>query len=124
MAPAPSWSRGHGCLRRGHGLGPTRYARTVELNPFAFENTVLLVITMVLFAVKAFAFVDALGRPAQVFPAADRQTKTFWLLILGLFLVAHMLSWHPIGLLNLIGTIAALVYVLDVRPTVRSLTSR
>ena len=122
MAPAPLWSRGHGFP--GRVLGPTRYARTVELNPFAFENTVLLVITMVLFAVKAFAFVDALGRPAQVFPAADRQTKTFWLLILGLFLVAHMLSWHPIGLLNLIGTIAALVYVLDVRPTVRSLTSR
>ncbi|MGH3368086.1 MAG: DUF2516 family protein [Nocardioidaceae bacterium] len=94
------------------------------MNPFLLENTILLVVAFVLFALKAFAFVDALGRPKQVFPAADKQTKTFWLLILGLFLVAHMLSWHPIGILNLIGTIAALVYLLDVRPTVRSLSSR
>lgn len=93
-------------------------------NPFVIENGILLVISLALFAAKAFAFVDALGRPEQVFPAADKQTKKFWLLILGLFLVANMLNWHPIGLLNLIGTIAALVYLLDVRPTVRSLTSR
>jgi hypothetical protein len=96
----------------------------ILFNPFVIENSILLAVTLALFAVKAFAFVDALGRPEQVFPAADRQTKKFWLLILGLFLVAHMLDWHPIGLINLIGTIAALVYVLDVRPTVRSLTSR
>ncbi|MGH3354386.1 MAG: DUF2516 family protein [Nocardioidaceae bacterium] len=93
-------------------------------NPFLIENSILLVVAFVLFAVKAFAFVDALSRPDQVFPAADKQTKKFWLLILGLFLVANMIDWHPIGLINLIGTIAALVYVLDVRPTVRSLTSR
>lgn len=93
-------------------------------NPFLIENSILLVVAFVLFAVKAFAFVDALSRPDQVFPAADKQTKKFWLLILGLFLVANMVDWHPIGLINLIGTIAALVYVLDVRPTVRSLTSR
>jgi hypothetical protein len=78
----------------------------------------------VLFVVKAFAFLDALGRPQQVFPAADRQTKKFWLLILGLFLLEHVIFWQVIGLLSLIGTVAALVYVLDVRPTVRALTSR
>ena len=41
-----------------------------------------------------------------------------------MFLVEHIIFWQVIGLLSLIGTIAALVYVLDVRPTVRSLTSR
>lgn len=95
-----------------------------SFNPFAIESGILLVFTLAIFGVKAFAFVDALGRPEQVFPAADKQTKKFWLLILGLFLVAHMISWHPVGLINIIGTIAALVYVLDVRPTVRALTSR
>ncbi|HEV8055851.1 MAG TPA: DUF2516 family protein [Nocardioidaceae bacterium] len=86
------------------------------------QNTILLVATLALFGAKAFAFLDALARQPEVFPAADRQTKKFWLLILGLFLVAHMLFWHPLSLLNLIGTVAALVYLLDVRPTVRSLT--
>lgn len=93
-------------------------------NPFAIESGIMLVVTLVLFAVKAFAFIDALGRPEQVFPAADRQTKKFWLLILGLFLLEHIIFWQVLGILSLIGTIAALVYVLDVRPTVRSLKSR
>ena len=93
-------------------------------NPFAFESGIMLVAALALFALKAFAFLDALSRPEKVFPAADRQTKKFWLLILGLFLVEHIIFWQVIGLLSLIGTIAALVYVLDVRPTVRSLTSR
>jgi hypothetical protein len=93
-------------------------------NPFVVESGITLVMALVLFVLKAFAFLDALSRPDQVFPAADRQTKKFWLLILGLFLVEHIIFWQVIGLLSLIGTIAALVYVLDVRPTVRSLTSR
>lgn len=103
-----------------------RYALSVHpvFNPFAFESGLMLVGALALFALKAFAFLDALSRPDKVFPAADRQTKKFWLLILGLFLVEHIIFWQVIGLLSLIGTIAALVYVLDVRPTVRSLTSR
>ncbi|MDP9444464.1 MAG: DUF2516 family protein [Actinomycetota bacterium] len=86
------------------------------------QGTILLVTTFALFVAKAFACLDALSRPAQAFEAADRQTKNFWLILLGCFLVAHMLFWHPISLLNLIGTIAALVYLVDVRPTIRSLT--
>jgi hypothetical protein len=93
-------------------------------NPFAIESTIMLVGAIALFVVKAFAFLDALGRPEQVFPAADKQTKKFWLLILGLFLVEHLIFWQVIGLLSLVGTIAALVYLLDVRPTVRALTQR
>ena len=93
-------------------------------NPFAIESAVTLVAVLALFGLKAFAFVDAATRPAAVFPAADRQTKGFWMLILGLFLVEHLLRWQALGILSLIGTIAALVYVLDVRPTVRSLTAR
>ena len=94
------------------------------LNPFAIESSILLVATLVLFVLKSLAFLDALSRSDQVFPAADKQTKKFWLLILGLFLVEHLIFWQVIGLLSLIGTIAALVYVLDVRPAVRALTRR
>lgn len=93
-------------------------------NPFAIESAVTLVLTLVLFGVKALAFVDATTRPKQVFPAIDRQTKGFWMLILGLFLLEHLIFWNVLGLLSLIGTIAALVYILDVRPAARELTRR
>jgi len=94
------------------------------LDVFAIENAVLLAVTLVLFAVKAWAFVDALTRPAEAFTAADKMTKKAWLLILGIFLAAHMILWSPIGLLNIVGTVAALVYVVDVRPAVRSFSRR
>ena len=86
----------------------------------ATMGVVELAITLTLFACKAFAFVDALTRPAGAFLAADKQTKPFWLIVLGLFLVAHMLWWQPIGILNLIGTVAAFVYLADARPALRT----
>ena len=94
----------------------------VEL--FQVQSTVMLALTLVLFVCKAVAFVDAVVRPEAVFVASGKQTKSFWLLILGLALVANMLLWSPIGILNLIGTVAALVYLADVRPAVKSLTQR
>jgi hypothetical protein len=86
----------------------------------ATMGVVELAITLTLFGCKAFAFVDATVRPAGAFVAADKQTKPFWLIVLGLFLVAHMVSWSPIGILNLIGTVAAFVYLADARPALRA----
>jgi hypothetical protein len=34
-----------------------------------------------------------------------------WLIILVLTVVVHALTWNPLGILNLIGTVAALVYL-------------
>jgi hypothetical protein len=93
----------------------------VELSLFDVRNSIELVLSLALFAVKGFAFFDANIRPKAAYVAADKQTKLFWVLVLGLFLVAHMLSWRPIGILNLIGTVAAFVYLADARPALREL---
>lgn len=94
------------------------------MHVFAFENGVLGLVFLALVLVKGWALVDALIRPAQAFPAADKLTKAAWLWILGLGLVAHVVFPSPIGLLSIAGTIAAFVYLLDVRPAVASLTRR
>ncbi|MGH3588696.1 MAG: DUF2516 family protein [Pseudonocardia sp.] len=96
------------------------------LDVFAFESGVMLAVTLALFAVKAFAFVDALSHRPDAYVAASKMTKKAWLVILGIFLAAHMIMWGagPISLLNIIGTVAALVYIVDVRPALRSLTNR
>jgi hypothetical protein len=91
---------------------------------FEFETGVLGFLFLVLALVKGWALVDALMRPAQAFPAADKLTKTAWLWILGLGFVAHIIFSTPLGLLSIAGTIAAFVYLLDVRPAVASLTRR
>lgn len=94
------------------------------MHPFEIENSILLMVSFALLIVKGFALVDVLTRRTEVFPAADKQTKSMWLILLLVAMVAHLVFWNPIGILNLAGTVVALVYVLDVRPAVRSLTRR
>jgi hypothetical protein len=94
------------------------------VHPFEIENSILLLVSFALLFVKGFALVDAGTRRPAVFPAADKQTKSMWLILLSVALVAHLVFWNPIGILNLAGTVVALVYLLDVRPAVRALTRR
>jgi Protein of unknown function (DUF2516) len=94
------------------------------VHPFEIENSILLLVSFALLCVKGFALVDVVNRRPEVFPAADRQTKALWLILLSVALVAHLVFWNPIGILNLAGTVVALVYLLDVRPAVRALTRR
>jgi uncharacterized membrane protein len=89
-----------------------------------FQNWVVLAAAIALFVVEAWAFIDAVSRSPQVFVAADKQNKKMWLVILGVALAAHMIFWDPINILNMIGAVAAIVYLVDVRPAVRSLTRR
>jgi hypothetical protein len=74
-----------------------------------------------LFILEAFAFIDAAIRPSQAFVAADKQTKQFWLVLIGVFSVITLM-FGPVGLfgLGLVGIVAASVYLLDARPAVRA----
>lgn len=88
------------------------------------QESILTFAALALFAIEAWAFVDAVSRRPEEFVAAGKQTKAMWLVILGVALAAHMLIWHPIHILNMIGAVAAIVYLVDVRPALRSLTRR
>jgi hypothetical protein len=92
------------------------------VHAFQFEATVMGWVTLALLGVKLWALVDATLRPAPAFPAVDKLTKPAWLWILGLAFVADLVL--PNMLLLLAGTIAAFVYLLDVRPAVASVTRR
>lgn len=91
---------------------------------FGFQNSLTLVVTLALFAVQAWAFVDALSHRPEVYEAANKQTKQMWLIILGVALAAHVLIWDPFSILNLIGAVAAIVYVVETRPALRSVSRR
>lgn len=91
---------------------------------FGIQSGLMMVATLLLFAVQAWAFVDALTHRPETYVAGEKLTKQAWLIILGIALGAHMLIWNPMHFLNLIGAVAAIVYLVDVRPTLRSLTRR
>lgn len=85
----------------------------------------MLVIEIVLLAVKIFAFVNALRFSDDAYRAAGKLTKPAWTIILGLGVAAQVvLSGSPLNLINLALTVAALVYLADVKPALSSLTRR
>ncbi|MDT0202654.1 DUF2516 family protein [Nocardioides sp. AE5] len=90
------------------------------------QSYFMLAITLLALAVKSFAFVNALLWSAEAYVAAGKLTKPAWLAILGLGLGAQLLfiGSSPLGILQLLGAIAAIVYLVDVRPAVAGLTRR
>lgn len=91
---------------------------------FAFQSLVVLVVSTLLLGLKAWAFIDSVTHSAEAYEAAGKLTKTAWMIILGVSLAAAILLWgsSPINLISIVGTVASLVYLVDVRPTIRSLT--
>jgi len=75
----------------------------------------MLAISAILFVVKGFALVDCVGRPESRFPVTGSLSKSGWLLLLVLAVLVHALFRSPLDLFNLIGTVAALVYLAQVR---------
>lgn len=96
------------------------------LNVFEVENYFSLMVAIILLVVKIYAFASCLTYSTASYPAADKLTKVAWGAILGLGLVLQILlvSSSPINLLSLVFTIAAFVYLADVRPALASLSRR
>ncbi|VXB58186.1 DUF2516 family protein [Aeromicrobium sp. 9AM] len=82
---------------------------------FEIQNGLLTVISLVLFVLKGFALVDCVARPSARFTYIETLPKQTWLIILVLAVLAHVFWWDPLSLLNLVGTVAALVYLAQVR---------
>ncbi|HUR51346.1 MAG TPA: DUF2516 family protein [Mycobacteriales bacterium] len=74
----------------------------------------LLLVSVGLTVLKVWALVDCATRPAAAFPVHGKLSKVAWLVILALGL---LLGWG-IGLLGLAAAVAAIVYLVDVRPAV------
>ncbi|MDN5892734.1 MAG: DUF2516 family protein [Nocardioides sp.] len=96
------------------------------INIFEAEGYVVLAVIFIALTVKAFAFVNALLWPAEAYTAASKLTKPAWLAILGVGLVAQivLINASPLNPIHLIASIAAIVFLVDVRPAVAELTRR
>lgn len=78
----------------------------------------MLVLSVALFAAKGFALVDCVARRPVQFESLGTLPKQTWLIILGLSVLAHMVFLYPLSILNLVGTVASLVYLAQVRGSV------
>ncbi len=82
-----------------------------------------------LLALRVWALVDCVTRRAAAFPAADKLTKPAWLAILlvagalGTLLGLPNSPYSSASNFSLISAIAASIYLADVRPAVREISS-
>ena len=79
-------------------------------------------LTLAIVAVGVFGFIDALMRPASAFVAANKLTKPAWAAIVGLSALL-LLLFGAVSILGLAALVGIMVYMVDVRPAVRGLTS-
>jgi hypothetical protein len=89
------------------------------MNLFGPIHGLLWLLSLGLWGLMLFALVDSLIRPSAAYPAAGKRTKLLWSLVIGVtFAVSLLLG--PLSLFGLAGIVAALVYIVDVRPAVRA----
>jgi hypothetical protein len=98
------------------------------VNAFTPLNWFFWALAVAALIVEVWAFVDAMRRPTPAFPAAGKQTKPLWLIILG---VAGAIGLYSatrssgidvvVSILPVAAFIAAAIYLTDVRPKVREI---
>lgn len=83
------------------------------------ESLLLTVLGFGVLGLKVWALADAAYRPRPYYAAAGKWTKIGWVAVLA---VALLLTGSDfLGLFGLVSVVAAIVYLVDVRPAVRGI---
>ncbi len=94
---------------------------------FTIEFWFLYAVSIVLIVIKGYALAHAVRFSSEAYPAADKLTKVLWTLILFFGFVTAVLFFfaggRPHGIIQLIFTTAALVFLCDVKPALQDLRS-
>jgi uncharacterized membrane protein len=102
-------------MRRSGESRRSDYARPVLLRGWLLFplHGVFLILGLAMLALHLFALIDAVSHPDAAYVATGKQSKTFWLLVLIISLF-----------FTLLGLIATLVYLIDVRPVLHNARGR
>jgi hypothetical protein len=86
---------------------------------FGPSDLLLLTLGVGALGLKLWALIDAVTRPTQAYVAAGKLTKVAWVAILAAAVVLG--GTNVLGLFGALGLVAAIVYLVDVRPAVREM---
>ncbi|MER7666014.1 MULTISPECIES: DUF2516 family protein [unclassified Streptomyces] len=79
-----------------------------------FDFTLWLVLDLVFLVTSVTALIMAALARKDAYTAADKQTKNFWLIILGITVAVNL--FVSVLFLSIAGLIASIVFFVDVRP--------
>jgi hypothetical protein len=85
------------------------------------SSLLLRLLDLGLLVLAGWAFVDCLRQSAPAFPAAGKLTKPAWLAITGVSVLLCLVGVGVLGIPGAAVAVAAIVYLVDVRPAVRGM---
>jgi Protein of unknown function (DUF2516) len=94
-----------------------------SLSTLGVTGLIALLIWVGLLGVKIFALVDSLRYSNNQYVSAGKRSRTLWLVLTGLSLAFHLVSGVT-DLVSIAGTVASIVYLVDVRPALQQVSGR
>lgn len=86
----------------------------------SFDFGLWLVLDLFFLGFAVVALILAAVAREDAYRAADKQTKNFWLIILGITTAVNLIPLGPMALtLQLAGLVASIVFFVDVRPALK-----
>ncbi|MER5499070.1 MULTISPECIES: DUF2516 family protein [unclassified Streptomyces] len=83
-------------------------------------STFVWLLYMVMLVLAVVALVMAAMAREDAYRAADKQKKSFWLIILGIAVAVNL--FVPMLFLQLAGAVASIVFLVDVRPALQAVS--
>ncbi|MFE4331535.1 MULTISPECIES: DUF2516 family protein [unclassified Streptomyces] len=83
-------------------------------------STLVWLLYMAMLVLAVVALVMAATAREDAYRAADKQKKSFWLIILGITVAVNL--FVPMLFLQLAGAVASIVFLVDVRPALRAVS--
>ena len=87
-------------------------------------NTTLTFILLAVLVLKIVVLIDAASRREDAYRAAGKMTKQGWLIILSIVVAADLLIGGITSIFTIVGTVAAIVYWVDVRPALKKVSGK
>ncbi len=85
----------------------------------AIGSTIGLALFLLVLAVQLWALVDCARKGDQLFPAADKRTKGFWLA----WTIGAPAVYLLVPFISFFAVVPSIVYLVDVRPALREVQS-
>ncbi|GII97763.1 uncharacterized protein DUF2516 [Sediminihabitans luteus] len=93
----------------------------------SLQAWVMLGLSVVVFVTQLVALIDCARREPRAFEVEGKLTKNVWLIILGVATALGFVGigfYSGLGFLNIVAVVAAIVYLVDVKPRVAPYSRR
>ncbi|KRE60067.1 DUF2516 family protein [Nostocoides sp. Soil756] len=88
------------------------------------QGYIVLALSIAALGVEVYALVDCLRRRPDAFTAAGKRSKGFWSAVTGVAVLLGVVALGGLGLLAIVGIVAAGVYLADVKPALDQVMGR